>query len=229
MQYGAAARRRAHLSQGRRHARRPHRRAQGARLFRQRRLYAAVELRRRQMRRASAGALHDPERLRRHLLRLHQPDAGDRDARLRRHRGGFRHRMPDGQARPSRRHGPDGVPHPQRLSRRRHEGASARGEEHGADRMRAGRGGKGEMADPRRIQAHVVAQGRRRRARRDPADAARARPQPRPPRSSARPTTARRAAAARAAAPAARRRPPPAPPPAHGATRFSSVFGARRR
>ena len=38
----------------------------------------------------------------------------------------FAHRMPDGQARASRRHGSDGVPHPQRLSRRRHEGASAR-------------------------------------------------------------------------------------------------------
>ena len=42
-------------------ARRAHPRAQVAGLFRQRRLYAAVELRRRQMRRASAGALHDPE------------------------------------------------------------------------------------------------------------------------------------------------------------------------
>ena len=81
-----AARRRTHLSEGRRQARRPHRRAQGARLFRLRRLYAAFELRRRQMRRASARALYDPERLRRRLLRLHQPDAGDRDARLRRDR-----------------------------------------------------------------------------------------------------------------------------------------------
>ena len=82
----------------------------------------------------------------------------------------FAHRMPDGQARPSRRHGPDGVSHPQRLSRRRHEGAPARGQEHRADRMRAGRRRKGEMAVARGVQADVLAQGRRRRARRDPAD-----------------------------------------------------------
>ncbi len=132
-------------------------RPQGAQLFRQRRLYAAVELRGHQMRGAHSGAVHDPERPCRHLLRLHQPRAGDRDARLRRHGGRFRDRMPDGQARASHRHGPDGVPHPQRLSRRRHEGAPARGEEHRADRMRAGRGREGEMADPRRIQAHVLA------------------------------------------------------------------------
>ena len=141
-----AARRRAHLHQGRGRARRSHPRAQVPLLLRQRRLYAPLELRRRQMRRASAGAVHDPECLRRRLLRLHQPRAGDGDARLRRHGGRFRHRMPDGQACPSRRHGPDGVPPPQRLSRRRHEGAPARGEEHRADRMRAGRGGKGQMA-----------------------------------------------------------------------------------
>ena len=182
-------------------------------LLRQRRLYAPVELRRRQMRGASAGALHDPERLRRRLLRLHQPRAGDRDARLRRHRGRFRDRMPDGQARPSRRHGPDGVPHPQRLSRRRHEGAPARGEEHRADRMRAGRRREGEMAHRRGIQAHVVAQGRRRRARRafppTPRDCGRAAPAPAQQRT---PTTGRRAAAARAAAAAAARRPPPPAP-----------------
>ena len=134
-------------------ARRPHRGAQGARLFRQRRLYPAVKLRGGQMRRAYTGALHDPECPCRRLLRLHQSHAGDRDARLRRHRDGFRDRMPDGQARPSRRHGPDGVPHPQCLSRRRHEGAPARGQKHRADRMRAGRRRKSEVAVARRIQA----------------------------------------------------------------------------
>ena len=232
----SAARRRTHLPQGRRDARRPHRRAQGARLFRQRRLYAAVELRRGQMRGAFARALHDPQRLRRHLLRLHQSHAGDRDARLRRHRDGFRDRMPDGQARPSRRHGPDGVPHPQRLSRRRHEGASARSQEHRADRMRAGRGREGEMAVARGIQADVLAQGRRRRTRGDSRDRRL---------DSAAPARARRAAAHvydRAPQPAAepaQPQPPPtppaAPPPAapqpasHGAIRFSSVFGSRRR
>jgi len=42
-----------------------------------------------------------------------QPHTGHCDAWLRRHRDGFRDRMPDGQARPSRWHGPDGVPHRQ--------------------------------------------------------------------------------------------------------------------
>ena len=62
---------------------------------------------------------------------------------------GLRHRVPDGSACGIGRHGPDGVPHPQRLSRRRHEGASPRDQGRGACRMRAGRGGEGEMADPR--------------------------------------------------------------------------------
>ncbi len=166
-----AARRRTDLPQGRHDARRPHRRPQGAGLFRQRRLHQAVELRRGQMRGAFARALYDPQRLRRHLLRLHQSHAGDSDARLRSYRDGFRDRMPDGQACPSDRHGPDGVPHPQRLSRRRHEGASARSQEHCADRMRTGRGGKIEMAVARGIQADVLAQGRRRRTRTDSARA----------------------------------------------------------
>ena len=97
-----AARRRAHLRQGRRDEGRAHHGAQGAQLFRQRRLYAAVELRGDQVRGAHSGAVHDPERACRHLLRLHQPRAGDRDARLRRHGGRFRARMPDGQARAPR-------------------------------------------------------------------------------------------------------------------------------
>ncbi len=46
MQIRPAARRRAHLHQGRRDAGRPHRRAQGPRLFRQRRLFAPLQLRR---------------------------------------------------------------------------------------------------------------------------------------------------------------------------------------
>src|SRR6185369_14240423 len=146
-----------------------------SRLFRQRRLYKAVQLCRRQMRGPPARALHDPQRLWRYLLRVHQPHACDGDARLRRHRDGFCARMPDGQARPSRRHRPDGVSDSQRLSRRRHEGASARGQEHRADRMRPGRCRKGQVAASRRGQAHVVAQGRRRHACRDILDAARAR------------------------------------------------------
>ena len=85
-----SARRRAHFHQGRNCARRTHSRAQVPLPFRQRRLHAAFQLRRRQMRRASAGALHDPQRLRRRLLRVHQSRARDRDARLWRDRGRFR-------------------------------------------------------------------------------------------------------------------------------------------
>ena len=110
----------------------------------------------------------------RHLLRVHQPDAGHRHARLRRHGDGLCARMPDGQARASRRHRPDGVPDSQRLSRRRHEGAPARGEKHRADRMRPGRRRKGQVAAARRGQADVVAHGWRRQPRRHLADAARA-------------------------------------------------------
>ena len=148
MLYCAPARRRAHFHQGRRFPRRTHPRASVPLPVRQRGLYPPVKLRRRQMRRAPAGAVHDPQCIRRRLLRIHQSGAGDRDARVRRHGGRFRHRMPDGQARPSCRHGPDGVPPHQRLSRRRHESPSARGEEHRAHRMRASRGGEGQMANP---------------------------------------------------------------------------------
>ena len=102
-------------------------------------------------------------------------------------------RMPDGQARASGRHRPDGVPHPQRLSRRRHEGAPARGQEHRADRMRAGRRRKGQVAASRRGQADVVAHGWRRQPGGHIADAARAGSATRRrPRSSAPPTIARR-------------------------------------
>ena len=72
---------------------------------------------------AYAGALHDPQCPGRLPLRLYQPHAVLGDARLRRHHRRFRARSADGQARAARRHGSDGVPHPQRLSRRRHEGA----------------------------------------------------------------------------------------------------------
>ena len=100
------------------------------------------------------------------LLRLHQPHAGDRHARLRHHRRRFLARGADGQAGPQGRHGPDGVPHPQRLPRRGHEGAPARGAQLRADRVRAGGGREGELADPRRVPAHELAYRRRRRARR---------------------------------------------------------------
>ncbi len=167
-------------------------------------------------------------------------DAGDRDARLRRHRARFRAGMPDGQARRCHRHGPARIPHPQRLSRRRHEGAPARGEELRADRMRAGHRGKGQLAAARRIPARLVAR-RRRRARASAAPTAAARR--RPPRRRAHPQARRSASPTNgrprlrrqpSAPPPSRSAPPPPPAPAqsgttHGAPRFSSVFGTRRR
>ena len=185
------------------------------------------------MRRASPRSLHHPQCPWRHLLRVHQSHAGDRDARLRRHRDGFCHRMPDGQARTSRRHGPDGVPHPQRLSRRRHEGAPARGQEHGVDRVRAGRCRKSQMAAARGVQSRLVARrmaaATARSCRRHRAKPVRSR---RWLRSSGPATTAH--LRPRASQLCLRRRhllaasrPPAAP--SHGATRFSSVFGTRRR
>ena len=183
------------------------------------------------MRGAPARPLYDPQRLRRHLLRVHQPHAGDRDARLRRHGDGLCARMPDGQARPSGRHRPDGVPHPQRLSRRRHEGAPARGQEHRADRMRPGRRRKGQVAAARRGQADVVAQGRRRQPGGDIADAARARSAARRGFAAANHLRSRAAATIQPPPPAPTPPPPrpQAPSPSHGAARFSSVFGTRRR
>ena len=256
------ARGRAPLHQGRRHARRPHRRAQGHELLRRRRLHAALQLRRGEVHRPCARALHHPQRARRFLLRLHQPHSCDRHARLRHHRRRFLARGADGQAGPQGRHGPDGVPHPQRLPRRGHEGAPARGAQLRADRVRAGGGREGRLADPRRVPAHELADRRRRRARRhsrhghrrgrthrrgpagehDATVASPAMPIPPPPRvpqpAAAQPRVAPPPRSAPppapspppSAAPAPREQPKPAAPaPQHGATRFSSVFGTRRR
>src|SRR5580704_11110933 len=110
--------------------------------------------------------LHHPQCARRCLLRLHQSDAGDRDARVRRHRARLRPGMPDGQGRRRDRHGPARVPPAQRLSRRGHEGASTRSQELRPHRMRSGRGGKGQLAAARGIPQDVLATRQRRRARR---------------------------------------------------------------
>ena len=114
-------------------------------LFRQRRL-TRLSSSRCQMRRAHSGALHDPERVGRCVLRLHQPHTGHRYARLRRYRARLRSRMPDGQRRDGDRHGSARIPHPQRLSRRRHESAPARSQELRTDRMRASRRREGQLA-----------------------------------------------------------------------------------
>ena len=207
-------------------ARRAHPRASIPLPVRQRGLHAAVKLRCGQMRGASAGAVYDPECLCRRLLRIHQSGAGDRDARLWRHCGRFRHRMPDGQARPPRRHGPDGVPPSQRLSRRRHEGAPARGQEHGLIECVQVAAEKSKWPHPRRVQAHVFAQGRRRTARRSAGDAARARSwSAAPPASNARLTTVpRRLRPSRCG-----RRPPPSAPAAAAVARRDPVLVSLRR
>ena len=253
-----SARGRASLHQGRRDARRPHRRAQGNELFRRRRLHAAFQLRRGEVHRPCARTLHHSQCARRLLLRVHQPHPGHRHARLRHHRRRFRAGSADGQAGAQGRHGPDGVPHPQRLPRRGHEGAPARGPQLRADRMCAGGGREGRLADPRRVPAHELAHRRRRRARCHPRHRHRRgrtdrhRPAGKhataPRAGEADPATPTRAAARGsaaaggagteaghpapppAAAPPPREQPKPAAPaPQHGATRFSSVFGTRRR
>ena len=80
-----AARRRKDRHQGRRHEGRAHRRPQGHRLHRCRRLFAPLALWRAEGRGALSRPLHGAECLDRHLLRLHQPHAVFRHARLRRH------------------------------------------------------------------------------------------------------------------------------------------------
>jgi hypothetical protein len=241
-----AARRRNLAPDRRRDERRAHRGAQVHRLFRCRRLHPPVELCRGQERRPSARPLHHPERLGRRLLRLHQPHAGHRHARLRHHRRRLLHRVPHGQGRPCRRHGPAGTAHPQRLSRRRHEGPPPRGQELRPDRVRASRGGKGQVADPRRVQEDVVADRRRRRPRRHPAHGdRRGRPhrpappvRPHPAPAAPCPCARARAGSRQQPAPPPQAAQPPSPPPSQqpaqpaprpAANRFSSIFGTRRR
>ena len=132
---------------------------------------------------------------------------------------------------------------PQRLSRRRHEGAPAHGQELRPDRVRAGGGGKGEVADPRRVSAHVLAgRGRRRTGRAPACTPSPARPQragyerPRTPQAPVSPRPIPPPGASEPAIPTTAP-PPAAPAPAaptpaktqHGVARFSSVFGTRRR
>ena len=135
--------------------RRPHPRAQVHRLLRQRRLYPAVVLRDHQGRRPPARPLHDPQRARRRLLRLHQPDAGHRHARVRHHRRRLRHRSAHGQGGGRCRDEPDRAAHPQRLPRRRHEGPSPRGQELRADRVLPGGGREGRRGPAGHVRAQA--------------------------------------------------------------------------
>ena len=100
--------------------------------------------------------LHDPECLDRHLLRLHQPHAVLRHARLRRHHRRFRAGGADGQAGPADRHGPARIPLHQRLSRRRHEGAPPADRGRGSDRVHAGSLARRQLAGGRELPGDVV-------------------------------------------------------------------------
>ncbi len=94
MQFALAARRRAHLRQGRRDEGRAHHGAPG----RAATSTAGAYSRPLALRQRTKGAAHIPgpytipNVMGRHLLRLHQPRAGNGDARLRRHGGGLRPR-----------------------------------------------------------------------------------------------------------------------------------------
>ena len=83
--------------------RRPDRRPQGDQLRRLGRLQPPDAVRPDQARRQRRRAVRHPQRLHRRLLRLHQPPAEQRHARLRRHHGLVRARGPDGQDRRARR------------------------------------------------------------------------------------------------------------------------------
>ena len=132
---------------------------QGHRLHRRRRLFAPFALWRAEGRGALSRPLHDPECLDRHLLRLHQPHAVLGHARLRRHHRRLRAGGADGQAGAADRHGPARVPLHQRLSRRRHEGASPADRRRGADRMHAGSLARRQLAGRREVSEDVVLRG----------------------------------------------------------------------
>ena len=83
-------------------ARRADHRPQGHELRGLRRLQPPDALRAHQARGERRRAVRHPERLDRRLLRLHEPAADERDARLRRHDGVVRARGPDGQDRRAR-------------------------------------------------------------------------------------------------------------------------------
>ena len=110
------------------------------------------------------GPVHDRERLRRLLLRLHQPHAVERDARLRRDDRRLRARVADGPDRA--RAGPRPAPAAaqERLPRRRHEGPPQDRGGHGADR------GHPEGRGARRARAAARSTGRCRRRRRADGD-----------------------------------------------------------
>ena len=80
------------------------------------------------------GPYDDPERVGRRPLRLHEPHAVERDARLRRDDRRLRAGVPDGPDRAGAGDRPAAAAAQERLPRRRHEGAPQARGGHGADR-----------------------------------------------------------------------------------------------
>ena len=128
------------------------------------------------------------------------------------------------------RHGPDRAAHPQRLPRRRHEGAPPARQEHRADRMLPGRGREGEMAArPARRSPPLVASRRRRaNAPTCPAHHRHRRGRARPGLHRAATQPDARAPAARGRMPGAGRPSPCAPTPPPRASR-ARAYSPRRR
>ena len=128
------ARGRADLHQGRRDERRADRRPAGPPVRRRRRLLAPQPIRRHQGRGAHARAVHDPERLRGLVVRLHEPHAVFGHARVRGDDRRLRARVADGPDRARAGHGPAAAAVDERVPGRRHEGAPQGRRGHGADR-----------------------------------------------------------------------------------------------
>ena len=114
------------------------------------------------------GPVHDPERVGRRALRLHEPHAVERDARLRRDDRRLRARVPDGPDRAGAGARPAAAAAQERLPRRRHEGAPQDRGGHRADR--------GDPAGGRRWSATSCRTSTRRCRRRRRADGQAARP-----------------------------------------------------
>ena len=93
-------------------------------------------------------AVHDPERLDRRVLRVHEPPAGERVPRLRRDRGVVRDRDADGPDRARDRRRPVGAPAAQRLQGRRRAAApqDRRGRDADRDDPGGGRAGRPRAA-----------------------------------------------------------------------------------
>ncbi len=120
------------------------------------RLQSPDPVRDHQARRQCRGAVRHPQRLDRRLLRVHEPPAHQRDARLRRDHGVVRDRGPDGpDRRAGRRRSVDDPVH-QRLPQRRHQAASQAGRGRHPHRDHAGGGRARGHRAPRGAQGDDV-------------------------------------------------------------------------